>query len=135
MQNTKKGRRATDEAGQFSSLIGPSSCFEGVITGNDNCIVYGRFEGECLLDGTLVLGEHGHFIGDIKAPSVIISGQVDGDIEASEKLELTATARVNGCVRSPVLAMSEGAQHVGEIIMRKESEVTRFKEKREQGDL
>lgn len=132
--SVKKGRRIIDEVEQFTTLLGPRSEFTGQIEGGDNCIINGKVIGDCELSGVLVLGEEGHWQGNIRAPKVIISGQVTGAIVVDTKLELTRTARIKGSITSPVVAIEEGAVHEGEIRMQGTSEVIRFREKRRGGE-
>ena len=126
----EKKRRVLDDAKQFSSLVGETLNITGKLAGNDNCIVYGKVEGECYLDGSLVLGSTGCWEGNITANNIVISGMVRGNITAQNKLELSSTARVVGGIRSPAIAIAEGAVHDGEIQMPKQTDIMHYKEKR-----
>lgn len=128
-----KGRRVLDNVQQITTLIGPESRFIGRLEGSGNTIVNGTFEGDCEIDGVVVLSEHGHWIGNIGAATAIISGEVQGDITVREKLELTVTARVAGRITSPVIAIEEGAIHQGEIRMAREGEIVHYKDRRQGG--
>ncbi|MGE0371580.1 MAG: polymer-forming cytoskeletal protein [Gammaproteobacteria bacterium] len=126
-----KGRRALDSVKQFTTLIGAGTSVAGTLRGSENCIVNGTVQGDCEIDGLLVLGEQGRWRGNIAAATVIISGEVNGDILARDKLELSATARVAGNITSPVVAMAEGAIHQGGIKMARDgAAVSSFQEKR-----
>jgi len=127
----EKRRRTLDRVGQFTSMLGPQSVYMGVFQGKDNYIVYGEVQGECDIEGTLVLGEGGRWRGNIRARNVVIAGQVEGDIQAENKLELAHTAVVRGKISSPVLAIARGAVHDGSIRMPNQTQVTRFQERRE----
>jgi cytoskeletal protein CcmA (bactofilin family) len=129
-----KNRRTLDSVKQFTTLVGAGTRVTGVLRGSENCIVNGTVEGDCEIDGMLVLGEQGRWHGNISATTAIISGEVTGDITASDKLELSATARVTGNIASPVVAMAEGAIHQGGIKMTREGgNVSSFQEKRKGG--
>jgi len=93
--------------------------------------VYGEVQGDCDIEGTLVLGEGGRWRGNIRARNVVIAGQVEGDIQAETKLELTRTAVVRGKISSPVVAIARGAVHDGSIRMTDQTKVTRFEDRRE----
>jgi cytoskeletal protein CcmA (bactofilin family) len=54
--------------------------------------------------------------GEIRAQVVVISGRLDGDVHATEKVELTPSARVNGNVHYQVVEMNAGAQLNGRLI-------------------
>lgn len=124
-------RRALDRVGEFTTMLGPQSIYMGVFQGKDNYLVYGEVRGECDLEGTLVLGEGSRWKGNIRAAHVVVAGQVEGDIFAVNKLELARTAFVRGKITSPVVAMARGAVHDGSIRMAKQTQVTRFSERRD----
>lgn len=127
-----KGRRLLDSVHEVGTLIGAKSRFVGRLEGDDSTIVNGTFEGDCDIDGVVVLSAHGRWLGNIAAASAVVSGEVRGDITVREKLELTASARVSGRITSPVIAIEEGAIHQGEIRMTREGEVVRYRERRQE---
>jgi cytoskeletal protein CcmA (bactofilin family) len=134
MRRPGGGRRALDGVHSFTTLVGHETRFTGTIEGKDNYIVNGTVEGDCRIDGTLVLSDQGRWLGNIQATTVVISGEVEGDITVTGKLELTPSARITGRITSPVISIAEGAIHQGEIRMTRDGEVTRFSEKREAGE-
>lgn len=115
-------------------MLGPDSVYTGVFQGKDNHIIYGEVQGECDLEGILVLGEGSRWKGNIRAGSVVIAGRVEGDIQATQKLELARTGYVRGKITSPVVAIARGAIHEGNIRMSKQTQITRFVERRETPD-
>jgi len=126
---SSKGRRSLDGVDGFTTSIGLGSIFTGTIGGSGHTIVLGRVEGGSQLDGTLVIGEGGCWIGDITAKHIVIAGQVEGSVTAREKIEIVCTAKIRGSLTSPFIAIAEGAVHEGEIHM---GEVKRFKDRRDQ---
>ena len=126
-----KGRRLLDEVKQFSTLIGAQTKLVGRLeSGGDDTIIDGTVEGQCVVDGVLIIGEDGHWKGNIEAQNVIVSGEVHGDILVHNKLELTKTARVSGRITSPTIAVAEGAVHDGEVHMSKEGDIVHFTDRR-----
>lgn len=130
----KQRRRTLDHIEDFSTMLGPNSVYMGVFQGKDNHIIYGEVQGECDLEGILVLGEGSRWKGNIRAGSIVIAGRVEGDIQATQKLELARTGYVRGKITSPVVAIARGAVHEGSIRMVKQTQVTRFVERRETPD-
>jgi cytoskeletal protein CcmA (bactofilin family) len=130
MRGANKKRRIMDQASQFSTLLGPRTRVVGTIHSRDNCIVYGQFEGDCHCDGVVILGEQGRWHGNISATKVIVSGTVTGNLEAAEQLELSASAHITGDISTPVLAMADGAVHIGGVHMERPSDVVHFHEQR-----
>lgn len=123
-----KGRRSLDKVNGFATSVGPETHFTGSIGGSGHCIVYGQVQGECDLSGTLVIGESGVWRGDIIAENILIAGRVQGSVMAREKLEIISTARIQGSLVSPVIAIAEGAIHEGEVHM---GQVKHFVDRRE----
>lgn len=125
---SNKGRRSLDGVEGFTTSIGPGSIFTGTIGGSGHTIVLGTVEGNSELDGTLVVGEGGCWVGDITAKHIVIAGRVEGAVIAREKMEIVCTAKVRGSLTSPFIAIAEGAVHEGEIHM---GEIKRFTDKRD----
>jgi cytoskeletal protein CcmA (bactofilin family) len=125
---TSKGRRTLDSLDGFSTSIGPDNKFNGNLSGTGHSIILGRIEGDCSLDGTLVIGEGGFWKGNITADNVVIAGEVNGDIVAKKKMDVVSTAKINGSLTCPLISIAEGAVHEGEIHM---AEVKRYTDKRE----
>lgn len=84
----------------------------------------GRFEGQGLIEGTLILTESCVWIGDITADTVVIEGVVEGDIIARKKLLVRPHARIYGNVKSPAIDISNGAKLFCHIDMLKPGEPT-----------
>lgn len=127
----KQRRRTLDHIGDFTTMLGPESVYMGVFQGKDNHIIYGEVQGECDLEGILVLGEGSRWKGNIRAANIVIAGRVEGDIQATNKLELAKTAYVRGKITSPVVAIARGAVHEGSIRMSRQTQITRYVERRE----
>ena len=123
-----KGRRSLDSVAGFTTSIGLGNIFTGTIGGSGHTIVLGRVVGNSELDGAVVVGESGCWIGDIAARHIVVAGQVEGSITAREKIEIVCTAKIRGSLTSPFIAIAEGAVHEGEIHM---GEVKRFTDQRD----
>jgi len=126
---SRKGRRTLDAVEGFATSVGDGTKISGDIGGKGHSIILGEVTGNCDLDGTLVIGESGHWFGNIKAKTIIIAGEVDGEVFAEDKLEILSTARIKGTIRAKKLAIAEGAVHQGDVSM---GDVTRFTDKRDQ---
>lgn len=69
----------------------------------------GYFKGKIHSDSTLIVGENGKVEADIRIGNAIISGEVKGNIHASDRVELSSSGRVIGSVITPKLIVEEGA--------------------------
>jgi cytoskeletal protein CcmA (bactofilin family) len=121
-------RRSLDHLENSPTILGREVVHVGVIEGRDNYVVHGRVEGNCNLDGVLLIGPDCLWIGSITADSVIIKGRVEGNIRAHIKIELRSGARIKGDLSSPLIAVAEGAVLQGRASP--DSMVTRFTERR-----
>ena len=103
--------------GPVPAMIGAHTRIEGEVTGRNNLHVDGEFEGNVVLPcNDVVVARLGRIEGTITARSVTIGGAVSGDIEAREKVSITATGRVLGQVISPSLVMEEGSILNGQVV-------------------
>jgi cytoskeletal protein CcmA (bactofilin family) len=124
----RKGRRTLDAVEGFATSVGNGTKISGDLGGKGHSIILGEVEGNCDLDGTLVIGETGRWIGNVKAKTVIVAGEIEGEVLAEEKLEILSTARIKGTIRAKTLAIAEGAVHQGDVSM---GDITRFTDKRD----
>ena len=103
--------------GGLTAFIDQGSDFEGKLSFRDTVRIDGRFQGEITSENTLIVGESGEIDAKIHSQTVAISGSVEGDIVAAEKVVLHKTARVTGNIETPSLVMEEGAVLNGVIKM------------------
>ncbi|UCE42474.1 MAG: polymer-forming cytoskeletal protein [Candidatus Aminicenantes bacterium] len=71
--------------------------------------VDGRFKGKVDSESVLIIGDSGKVEADIKIGHLIINGEVKGNIQASEKVEVNSNGRIFGTIISPKLIVEEGA--------------------------
>ena len=89
-------RRLEDEVGGTETMIANGTKVHGTIQGRNSVRVAGFFEGEISTEGLVWIDKQGEVLGTVKAPGVIIEGQIKGDIDSSEKIEVRASGRVIG---------------------------------------
>ncbi len=103
--------------GALTAFIDQGSEFSGKLSFKDTVRIDGRFEGEIASENTLIVGESGVVNAAVRSQTVIISGEVNGDIDAQLQITLHKTARVNGSLRTARLAIEDGAQLDGQVEM------------------
>lgn len=130
LKNKQVSRRTLDNMIRFSTTIGENTEFTGSFSGGGNIVVRGHVKGESDACGIVVIAETGCWDGKLVADSVIVSGTVNGDIVAREKIELLSGSKITGNVSCPVIAIETGAVHEGCIEMNTKTSVKRFEEKR-----
>lgn len=120
MFGSDKRKNQARPTSSVDSLIGQRSVIRGDVEFSGGLHVDGQVHGSLNAaadsDGTLILSDKGRIDGEVRAPHVIINGEVNGDIYASERLELAAQARVTGNIHYKVLEMTAGAQVTGRLL-------------------
>jgi len=103
------------------ALIGHQVVIRGDVEFSGGLYVEGRIHGKVIAqegatNATLTVAENGVIEGEVRARVVVISGRMEGDVHASERVELAPSARVNGNVHYEVVEMSAGSQLNGRLI-------------------
>ena len=98
---TKKSDEVQGFVGKGTELNGKLK-FEGTIR------IDGVFQGSIHTAGTLVVGEEARVEADVHCGTLLVTGEIIGDIEAAERFEAQAPAQIQGNVQAPVLVISEG---------------------------
>lgn len=98
--------------------IGKSVQIKGELSGNEDLTIEGRVDGKILLDGHIVtIGQSGRVMAEVQATSVIVGGELKGNINAEQKVEVAATGTVLGNIRAPRVSLADGARFKGSIDM------------------
>lgn len=98
--------------------IGQSVQIKGELTGNEDLTIEGMVDGKIMLkDHNLTIGANGRITAELHAKTVVIVGQVQGNITADDKIEIAATGSVQGDLRAPRVAIDDGARFKGSIDM------------------
>lgn len=97
------------------SIIGPGMRVVGDCETNGTVRIEGRIEGSVKTGKAVVVGKEGVVEGDILTQDAVISGTVLGTVTAESRLELQATARIEGEVRARRMQLEEGAQLSGDV--------------------
>ena len=95
------------------SVLSAGLTFEGKIEGSGHVRISGRFKGDVHVDGTLTVESGAHLAGSVRAGSVVVAGEVEGNIEGAQKVELHQTGVLNGDVSSGSLTVASGARMRG----------------------
>lgn len=109
--------------GRLSGFVGHGTTLTGETEFHAMLRVDGHLIGTVSSEsGTLIIGTNGQVDANILVAAAMINGTVNGDIVASEKLQLGRTARVMGNIHSPRLIVEEGAILEGSCSMLKARE-------------
>jgi cytoskeletal protein CcmA (bactofilin family) len=103
----------------ITAFIDEGSEIEGkyTFTGAGTILLNGKFQGEIVSTDAVIVGERAAINASIRAESVVIMGEVVGNVLASGRIELKATARVYGDLEAPVVVLEEGVLFEGQCRM------------------
>lgn len=107
---------------KITTTLGKETNFQGVLKFRESLKIDGKFEGEIVSPGYLVVENGAVVTANIKVGSIVIGGIVRGNIEASEKLEMLATGQVFGNIRTAKLKIADGVVFEGKCEMIKSPE-------------
>jgi cytoskeletal protein CcmA (bactofilin family) len=97
---------------------GQSIVIKGDISGGEDLVIAGRVEGSITLNGrVLTLAAGSHVVGEIEAGTVVVSGKLDGTVEAKERLDIKSTAVVDGKLSTARLVVADGSQITAKVEM------------------
>lgn len=104
------------------SVIGPTLVFKGELSADEDLIIEGTIEGTIAHHKkNLTIGAKGRVSADIHASSVLVEGQLDGDIHSDGLVSLAKGATVNGNIYCARLVLQDGSRFNGKVEMAKQS--------------
>jgi cytoskeletal protein CcmA (bactofilin family) len=100
--------------------IGKSVVIKGELNGSEDLTIEGHVEGTIQLrDHVLTIGPNGRIKAQVFAKSVIVLGEVMGNVTASDKVDIRDNGSVDGDIVSPRVAIAEGAHFRGSVDMQR----------------
>jgi len=100
-----------------NTVIGSSIVIDGEISGDEDLTIEGTVKGKIALRQSLYVESSGVIEADIETANVEVSGQVTGNIAATDKVELKADCKVVGDIRAPRILIADGALFKGNVDM------------------
>jgi cytoskeletal protein CcmA (bactofilin family) len=98
--------------------MGQSIAIKGELSGAEDLTLEGHVEGKISLpDNVLTVGTNAKINAEVVAKSVVVLGQLVGNVTAKEKFELRAGGTMQGNLKTPRIAMADGAVFDGKIEM------------------
>ena len=112
--------------------IGKSVVIKGELNGSEDLTIEGQVEGKIeLRQNVLTIGANGKIKAQVFAKSVVILGEVTGNVTATEKVDIRDNGSVDGDIAAPRVAIAEGAHFRGSIDMQRTGGKTGEKDKPE----
>jgi cytoskeletal protein CcmA (bactofilin family) len=105
----------TPKTGDFAR-IGKSVIIKGELSGSEDLYVDGQVEGTIELTGNqLIIGPNGQVRANVNAKGVLVQGKLDGNIRASDRVELQKSAIAVGDVATKRITIEDGAYLKGKV--------------------
>ena len=101
----------------FDTILSPDIDFAGILNFEKPFLIQGKVSGEIIAKGLLVIDGEAVVNADINTSRVIIRGFVKGNVTATEKVEVTATGKLDGNVIAPEIYMETGCMFNGRCTM------------------
>lgn len=94
--------------GEVHTLLGKGSEFEGKLSFEGQVRIDGKFSGQIFTKDVLVVGDGARVNAEVNAGTVIVHGQVEGNIRATQLVELHQPGRIKGNIETPNLSIDRG---------------------------
>jgi cytoskeletal protein CcmA (bactofilin family) len=117
MAMMKREEGSASVGGASDLLLGHGAEFEGKLTFAGTVRIDAKFKGSIVTDDVLVVGENARIDADITCGTVIVYGEVNGNIKAKSAVELHHPAKLRGNVATPSLMIEKGVLFQGEAKM------------------
>lgn len=107
-------RRAVTGEGK-ESVIAAGLTIEGKIEGAGHVRIAGRFQGDVHVQGNLTIEADAKVTGGVRAAAVVIGGELEGNIDGAQRVELLATGVLNGNLKAGSLTVAAGSRMRGQV--------------------
>ena len=110
-------KEQTVARGEIKAFLGEGTDFKGILTFEGTVRVDGKLEGEIYTKDTLIVGESAVVGAEINVHTIVISGIVRGNVNATGKIEVHRPGKLFGNVKTPSLYIEEGVIFEGNCVM------------------
>lgn len=101
----------------YPTTLGNDVLFKGELRAQKGVRLMGKFEGNIHSESELLIADGALMTGNVKSETVRVEGQVKGNLEVTQKVSLSASARVEGDLQTARLEVAEGAMLVGQCMI------------------
>jgi cytoskeletal protein CcmA (bactofilin family) len=107
--------RRTDRA---TATIGPSIFIQGDLSGDEDLVIEGRVEGKIdLKQHNVTIGKNGRVRADVYGNTVVVEGEVDGNLFAQQQAVVRQSGAVRGNISAPRVMLEDGSRFRGSVDM------------------
>lgn len=99
------------------TYLGANVVIDGTVSGSEPVVVEGTIKGRINITNDLRIGTQARVEATVHAKNVAVEGKLTGDVSADERVELVASATVDGNIKAPKIVVAEGARFRGAVDM------------------
>jgi cytoskeletal protein CcmA (bactofilin family) len=107
------------KSSELEAFLGKDTSFEGKMIFEGVARLDGKFQGEIFSGDVLIIGETAAINAKVKVGTLIVDGEVSGDVSAASKIEIHSTGKLKGNITAPALVIREGGFFEGSCKMEK----------------
>ncbi len=100
---------------EYGTILGPDAKFKGDLSFDSSAKVLGRVEGSIVSKGKVFIANGSTCKANVKANEVAIEGFIEGNVEATERIEIKAKGRITGDIVASRMTMGDGASIDGHV--------------------
>ncbi len=113
---SRMGDKERMKPAEDSTVIGKSVIIRGDISGGEDLYLDGEIQGTVTLPGNrLTVGPNAHVLADLEVRDIVVNGHIEGNIHASGRVDLRATAVIRGDIFTSRLSIEEKASIQGRV--------------------
>lgn len=94
---------------EFATVLGADASFKGELSFESGAKILGRFEGSISSKGKVLVADGSKCSASVKAKEVSVEGNIDGNVEATDRLELKPKGSIVGDITAARMVMADGA--------------------------
>ncbi len=103
------------ESPEYGTILGPDSKFKGDLSFDSAAKVLGHIEGSIKSKGKVLIANGSRCKASVTASEVAIEGFIEGNVEATERVEIKPKGRISGDVIASRMTMADGAAIEGHV--------------------
>lgn len=99
------------------TIIGRDASIKGTVTAKGMVRIDGKFEGEVRTEGDIVIAEGAYVVASVFGKNLIVAGELYGNVDITEKLEITSAGKLLGDVKLASFVIGDGGVFKGNCTM------------------
>ena len=103
------------DATEYATILGPDAKFKGDLTFDSSAKVLGYIDGSIKSKGKVLIADGSRCKASVAAGEVSIEGFIEGNVEASERVEIKKNGRIAGDIVASRMTMADGAAIEGHV--------------------